>query len=69
VLFAEIQEWHAAFVEAFNPTPHWAYPDRAEGRCTPVKVVGWVRGQSIEAERLHRVPRPLQVECIVHLRR
>jgi transposase InsO family protein len=66
--FAAIQEQHAAFVETFNTTPHWAHRDRDDGLRTPVDVLGWVRGQAVEAEHLQRALRHLQVERVVNLR-
>jgi transposase InsO family protein len=66
--FAEIQEQHAAFVETFNTTPHWAHRDRADGLRTPVDVLSWVQGQRFEIERLHRALQQLQVERVVNLR-
>src|SRR5207249_2306538 len=47
--FAEIQGRHAAFVETFNTTPHWAHRERADGLRTPVDVLGWVRGPAVDA--------------------
>ena len=32
----EIQQVHAAFIETFNTTWHWAHQERADGRRTPV---------------------------------
>jgi putative transposase len=66
--FAAIQERHAAFVETFNTTPHWAHRDRADGLRTPVDVLGWVCGQGLEVERLRRALRHLQGERVVNLR-
>jgi transposase InsO family protein len=63
--FAEIQERHAAFVETFNTTFHWAHRERADGLRTPVKVLGWVRGRPIETEDLHHALRHLQRERVV----
>lgn len=34
----EIQTLHAAFIETFNTTRHWAHQDREDGRRTPVEV-------------------------------
>jgi hypothetical protein len=48
----EMQRFHAAFIETFNPTRHGAHQDRADGRWTPVDVVGWGRGRAVDAERL-----------------
>jgi hypothetical protein len=66
--FAEIQERHAAFVETFNTTPHWAHRDRADGLRTPVAVLGWVHGLAIDAGVLQGALRHLQVERVVNLR-
>ena len=33
----EIQTLHAAFLETFNTTPHWAHQDREDERRTPVE--------------------------------
>ena len=53
--FEEIQALHAAFIETFNTTRHWAHQDREDGRRTPVEVLGWVRGRSVEQARLHQL--------------
>ena len=51
----EIQTLHAAFIETFNTTRHWAHQDREDGRRTPVEVLEWVRGRSVERARLHQL--------------
>jgi len=51
----EIQRLHAAFIETFNTTRHWAQQERADSRWTPVDVLGWVRGRAIDPERLRRL--------------
>jgi putative transposase len=51
----EIQALHAAFIETFNTTRHWAHQDREDGRRTPVEVLEWVRGRSVERARLHQL--------------
>jgi len=66
--FVEIQDRHAAFVEAFNTTPHWAHRERDDGLSAPVEVLGWVRGMEIDAAALHRALRHLQVERVVNQR-
>jgi transposase InsO family protein len=35
----EIQSLHAAFIETFNTTRHWAHLEREDGRRTPVEVL------------------------------
>jgi len=64
----EIQQRHAAFVELFNTTPHWAHRERQDGLQTPVKVLGWVRGSDIEQNVLQQALRHLQMERVVTLR-
>jgi transposase InsO family protein len=51
----DIQQLHAAFIETFNTTRHWAHQERADNRRTPVEVLGWVRGRAVEPERLRRL--------------
>ena len=51
----EVQRLHAAFIETFNTTRHGAHQDRADGRWTPVAVLGWVRGRGVDAERLRHL--------------
>ncbi len=63
---AEIQERHAAFVETFNTTPHWAHRDRADGLRTPEAVLGWVRGRELDPDVLPRALRQLQLERVVN---
>jgi hypothetical protein len=46
---------HAAFIETFNTTPHWAHRERDDGRRTPVEVLGWVKGQRVDPDRLRRL--------------
>jgi transposase InsO family protein len=66
VNLAEIQERHAAFVETFNTTPHWAHRDRADGLRTPEETLGWVHGRELEPDALLRALRQLQVERTVN---
>lgn len=64
----EIQERHAAFIELFNTTPHWAHRERDDELRTPVEVLTWVRGAEVERDVLQRALRHLQVERVVTLR-
>jgi transposase InsO family protein len=66
--FAEIQERHAAFVETFNTTLHWAHRERPDGLRTPAAVLAWVRGGEIDLDALHRALRHLQLERTVDRR-
>jgi hypothetical protein len=51
----EIQTLHAAFIETFNTTPHWAHRAREDGRRTPVAVWEWVRGRAVDRTALRRL--------------
>jgi transposase InsO family protein len=51
----EIQPLHAAFIETFNTTRHWAHLEREDGRRTPVEVLEWVRGRPVERATLRRL--------------
>jgi transposase InsO family protein len=51
----EIQQLHAAFIETFNTTRHWAHQERTDSRRTPVDVLGWVRGRVVAPERLRHL--------------
>jgi transposase InsO family protein len=51
----EVQNQHAAFIETFNTTPHWAHRTRADGHRTPVEVLGWLRGRAGAPQRLREV--------------
>ena len=66
--FAEIQDRHAAFVETFNTTPHWAHRERDDGFRSPVEVLKWARGEEVPREILQRALRHLQVERVVNQR-
>jgi hypothetical protein len=51
----ELQALHAAFIETFNTTRHWARQEREDGRRTPVEVLEWVRGRPVERATLRRL--------------
>jgi transposase InsO family protein len=51
----DVQNQHAAFIETFNTTPHWAHRTRADGHRTPVEVLGWLRGRGVEPQRLREL--------------
>ena len=42
----EIQAQHAAFIQIFNTTNHWAHRERQDGARTPVAVLAWQQGRS-----------------------
>jgi transposase InsO family protein len=50
-----IQEEHAAFVQTFNETPHWAHRKRRDGLRTPVAVLQWVPGRKVALAEVERV--------------
>jgi transposase InsO family protein len=51
----DVQNQHAAFIETFNTTSHWAHRTRADGHRTPVEVLGWLRGRGVEPQRLREL--------------
>jgi putative transposase len=51
----DVQNQHAAFIETFNTTPHWAHRTRTDGHRTPVEVLGWLRGRIVEPQRLREL--------------
>lgn len=51
----EGQNAHAAFIETFHTTPHWAHRRRADGGRTPVDVLGWLRGRVVDSKRLREL--------------
>ena len=63
--FDDLQQRHAAFVETFNATPHWAHRARSDGLCTPAEVLAWVRGRNVAPDELHDVLRHLQFDRAV----
>jgi transposase InsO family protein len=63
---AEIQERHAAFVETFNTTPHWAHRVRADGLRTPEETLGWIHGRELAPDALPQALRTLQVARTVN---
>lgn len=65
--FEEIQRRHAAFVEMFNTTWHWAHQERPDGRRTPAEVLGWVRGRAVDPERLRHLFSQVQFLRTVNL--
>lgn len=64
--FAEIQDLHAAFIQLFNTTRHWAHRDRADERLTPVAVLDGRLGRTVTPEQLRRVFRHLQFSRVVN---
>ena len=53
--FEEVQNAHAACIETFHTTPHWAHRRRADGCRTPVDVLGWLRGRVVDPKRLREL--------------
>jgi len=50
-----IQNEHAAFIDTFNTTRHYAHRRRADGYRTPVDVLGWLRGRRVEGKALREL--------------
>jgi hypothetical protein len=57
---AEIQTQHAAFVQTFNTTNHWAHRAREDGCRTPLAVLSGAGGRELSPDTLQRVFRHLQ---------
>lgn len=64
--FGEIEDAHAAFVQLFNTTRHWAHRDRTDDRLTPVAVLDGRLGRAGVPEQLRRVFRHLQFPRVVN---
>jgi hypothetical protein len=60
------QQAHAAFVETFNTTAHWAHRERADGLRTPTAVLGQARGQPVTEELRQRAFRQFQATRTVN---
>jgi putative transposase len=64
--FAEIEDQHAAFIQLFNTTRHWAHRNRTDERLTPIAVLAGRLGRSVERRQLQRVFRQLQLSRVVN---
>ncbi len=64
--FTEIEDQHAAFIQLFNTTRHWAHRDRIDDRLTPVAVLDGRLGRSVLPERLRKIFRHLQFSRVVN---
>jgi transposase InsO family protein len=53
--FGEVQNQHAAFIDTFNSTSHWAHRQRDDGSRTPGDVLGWLRGRRVEPKQLREL--------------
>lgn len=62
----DLQNLHAEFIHAFNTTPHWAHRDRDDQRRTPKDVLGWVRGRSVDPNRLRQLFRQVEFNRTVN---
>ena len=59
---ADLQTAHAHFIETFNTTDHWAHRERHDGLHTPLDVLGWVQGRTLDVAQLHAVLRHVHYE-------
>ena len=64
--FAEIEDAHAAFIQLFNTTRHWAHRDRTDDRLTPVAVLDGKLGRSVPPALVQQVFRHLQFSRMVN---
>jgi len=51
----EVQAQHAACIDTFHTTSHWAHRHRGAGERTPIAVLGWLRGRRVEPKRLREL--------------
>jgi transposase InsO family protein len=61
----DIQTKHAAFVETFNTTSHWAHRQRPEEEQTPEKVLGQALARTVDPDHLLQTLRHVQLERVV----
>jgi putative transposase len=52
---AAIEAAHAAFIETFNTTPHWAHRRRADGARTPAQVLEERQGRPVGVGMLEQI--------------
>lgn len=64
--FAEIQTQHAAFIQLFNTTRHWAHRHRTDNCLTPISVLGGQLGREVTTQRLRQLFRHLQTSRVVN---
>lgn len=62
----EIQTQHAAFIQTFNTTNHWAHRERQDGAKTPVAVLAWQQGRPLDPDTLQRAFRHLQFPRLIN---
>lgn len=62
----EVQAHHAAFMETFNTTNHWAHRDRQDGCRTPAAVLGQKYGRFVNPDTLRSAFRHLQLSRTVN---
>ena len=58
--FVELQDQHAAFIQLFNTTRHWAHRHRTDDQLTPIAVLDGHLGRPIKSPKLQQVFRQLQ---------
>lgn len=51
----EVQNFHAEFVDTFNTTAHYAHQERNDNRETPMAVLAWVKGRTVDPQKLQRL--------------
>ena len=62
----EVQDQHAAFLQLFNTTRHWAHRERTDDSLTPIAVLGGRLGRSVSRQQLQRVFPHLQFSRTVN---
>jgi putative transposase len=51
----EAKAIHERWMNDHNYQDHWAHRNRDDGKTSPAQVLGWVRGQIYDEQRVHRV--------------
>lgn len=64
--YSEIEDQHAAFIQLFNTTRHWAHRDRTDDKLTPIAVLDGNLGRAIEQRQFQRAFRHMQYARVVN---
>ena len=64
--FDNIQERHTEFIETFNTTPHWGHKERADGKRTPISVLAWLQGRTVDPKQLQQLFQTIRFDRTVN---
>lgn len=62
----ELQDQHAAFIQLFNTTRHWAHRERVDDKLTPIAVLDGRQGRRITPERRTYAFRQTQYSRVIN---